>query len=576
MTTTFLIHYEYAKRHVPSDSLWYGQRYYHRDWYRTDDSRVSIAHLTGTSLQPDVIVDKEWVESHVAPIIRKCVETNLTEKRYQDVHALFGYLDAYVKVIAKEGAVERAFNFLEQIALVVLAQFSQDPEAAIVKSDVLEKLGVAERLSSLPISISLGYREFVEALDRASIEQKLSSVHWNDEKDIYRQGFPTHCLGRLEWFRPRLEFERKVEGHDVTPLWYQTELIYQVECDQFAANSKALLSKGIAFYKEAIAKALGYKHPWLAAAIMSREWEYWHKVDNQIDVWQQKWSDLSANRRIEGLPWSELDVPNLRLDSKHRQHELLKLMSQQGMLLALLARPEGYPDYAGQFLHTAGELALEALVNNDGNLLDSIFRSYLHGCLLRFDSLRPKGANTDWRAQQDFKIAAAALLDVMDVSGYARLLSEFHGNNVLWEIVTKAWDSYLAEAREQSPLPLLALAVAFTEAGFEIAHRAVLRTTWQQQVERQLATLPRHDEFHRGSLTSETVIDHDSALLRVFAQDRYGSFYDGIDVFIAHYLRGVEGGAGLDFGARRYDLREAIEREEHRNRRENDNDRGDV
>lgn len=572
----FLIHYEYTKRHIPSDSSWYGQRYEHRDWYRTEDSHVSIAHLSGTALQPSVVVDKEWVESRVVPIINRCVETNLTGKRYEDVHALFEFVDAYVKVLAKEGAVERAFNFLEQIALVVLAQFAQDPAAEIVQSDVLEKLGVAERLSSLPISIALGYRELVEGLDRMSIEQKMSSVNWEEDKDIYGKGFPTYCLGRLEWFRPRLEFERKVEWRDVTPHWYQSELVCQIECDQFAANAKALLSQGTEFYKEAIAKALGYKHPWLAAAFMSREWEYWHKVDSQIDIWQEKWPDLSGNRRIEGLPWAEFDATSLRSDSKQRQRELLKLMSQQGMLLALLKRPEGYPDYAGQFLHTCGEVALDALLTNDGSLLESVFGPYLHGCLLRFDSLRPKGVNADWRAQQDFKIAAAAILDVINVSGYAKLLSEFHRDNALWEVVTKEWDAYLTKSREQSPLPLLAIAIAFTEAGFELPHRAVLRTTWQQKIEHKLRVVPRHEVFHRGSLASDIVIDHESGLIRLFAQEPYGSFHDGIDVFIAYYLRGTEGGADLDFGIRRRDLREAIEREERENRHENGNDPGGI
>lgn len=571
----FLIHYEFAKRHIPTDSSWYGQRSQHRDWYRTDDSRVSIAHLTGTALQPDVAVDREWVEDRLIPIIRKCIEKNLTEKQYEDVHALLEYVDAYLKVLAKEGAVERAFKFVDQIASVVLGQFSQDPDGKIIQTDVLEKLAVAERLSSLPITIALGYRELVVSLNRASIEQKMSSVFWDDNEDIYNKGFPTYCLGRLEWFRPRLEFEKRVEGLGITPLWYQTELVCQIECDQFSANVKALVATGVAFYKHAIDKALGFKYPWLAAAIMSREWEYWHKVENQMEIWPEKWSDLSGTRRIEGLPWSELDVNRLRSDGKKRQHELLTLMSQQGMLLALLSRPEGYPDYAGQFLHTAGEVALDALLTNNGGLLVSIFEPYLHGCLLRFDSLRPKGANTDWRAQQDFKVAAAALLDVMDVSGYAKLLSEFHGNNALWEIVTKAWDAYLARNREQSPLSLLAVAIAFTEAGFEIPHRAVLRTTWQQKIDRQLASVPRHDVFHRGSLSSETAIDHDSALVRVFAQERYSSFHDGIDVFIAFYLRSVEGGGGLDFGARRRDLRESIEREERNKHQEDGNDRGE-
>jgi len=572
----FLSYYEHAKRHIPSDSLWYGQRYEHRDWYRTEDTRVSIAHRTGTALPPDVTVDREWVESRVVPIIKKCFESNLTNKRYEDVHALLGYVDAYAKVLAKEGAVDRAFVLLEQLAVVVFGQFAQGPAAEIVKVDVLEKLGVAERLSSLPISIALGYREHIEGLGRKEIEQRISCVRWDDDKDIYEKGFPTYCLGRLEWFRPRLEFERRVEGHDVTPLWYQTELICQIECDQLAANARALLSRGIGFYKEAIAKALGYKHPWLAAAIMSREWEYWHKLDHQIDICEKKWPDLAGNRRIEGLPWSELDASRLRSESSRRQQELLQVMSQQGMLLALLERPEGYPDYAGQFLHTSGEVALDALLTNDAGLLENIFVPYLHGCLLRFDGLRPKGAREDWQAQQNFKIAAAALLDVMDVSGYAKLLSDFHGNTALWQIVTSAWDAYLAKNREQSPLPLLAIAIAFTEAAFEISHRAVLRTSWQQRIAHKLATVPRHEEFYRGSLASDIVIDHESALIRLFAQEPLGRFHDGIDVFVAYYLRNVEGGESLDFGTRRRDLRESIEREEHRKRLDHSSERGDL
>lgn len=571
----FLVRYEFAKRHIPTNSSWYGQRYQHRDWYRTDDSRVSIAYLTGTALEPDVSVDREWIEDRVVPIVRKCIETNLAEKRYEDVHALLEYVDAYLKVVAKEGAVERAFKFLDQVAIVVLSQFSQDPDGKIIKIDVLEKLAVAERLSSLPITIALGYRELVVGLNRDGIEQKISSVQWNDTKEIYIRGFPTYCLERLEWFRPRLEYERRIEGQNVTPLWYQTELVCQIECDRFSSNAKALVVRGSAFYKQSIAKAIECKHPWLAAAIMSREWEYWHKVENQIEIWPEKWAGLNAVRHIEGLPWSQLDVYRMRSDGKQRQHELLKLMSQQSILLALLARPEGYPDYAGQFLHTSGEVTLDALLANDGNLLEGVFEPYLLGCLMRFDSMRPKDAKTDWRAQQDFKIAAAALLDVMDLSGYAKLLSAFYGSDALWEIVTKAWDSYLAKNQERSPLPILAIAIAFTEAGFEIPHRAVLRTTWKQKIERKLAIVPRHEVFHPSSLGSDTVIDHESALIRLFAQEPYGSLHDGIDVFIAYYLRRVEGAGELDFGGRRRDLRESIEEEELNNARVDGSDRGE-
>ena len=235
-------------------------------------------------------------------------------------------------------------------------------------------------------------------------------------------------------------------------------------------------------------------------------------------------------------------------------------MSQQNLLLSLLSRPEGFPDYAGQFLHTSGEIAFDALLTNDGELLN-VFRAYLFGCLLRFDKLRPKSISMDWRAQQDIKIAAAALLDVMDISGYARLLGDYHGNEMLWSEVTASWNDYLAQNHEQSPIPFLAAIVGLTEIAYEIPHRGVLRTTWKQKIEWKLRDVPRHEVYHRGSLGSDTVIEHDSALVRIFAREPYGSFYDGIDVFTAFYLRHLEGAKELDFGSKRSDLENSIERE---------------
>lgn len=384
--------------------------------YRTDDSRVAIAHQTGTTIQPEITYDKEWIEGRCIPIVIRCIETNLTEARYAEVIGLFSYMDAYVKRLALEGRVDKAFALIEVLASAVLGKVAVEVDGDIGKAEVLEKLAIVEWLSLFPVTVALGYREAIERLDRHGIESRMSSVRWDAESSIYSCGFSAYALGQLEWLKPRLAFEKMVESHEVTPLWYQVELLCKVEAAQLEENTSALVLKGSDFYRSSIDKALSQKHPWLAAAAMSREWEYWHKVGDQIDLWQNKWTDLSNDRRIVGLSWSEFDIEALRSGSRHRQEELLKLMSQQNMLLALLSRPEGFPDFAGQFLHTSGEVAFEALLNNNAALLKSVFASYLLGCLVRFDSLRPKVESAaDWRMQQEFKIAAAVLLDVMDV-----------------------------------------------------------------------------------------------------------------------------------------------------------------
>lgn len=562
---SFLLFYEKFKKHIPSDSQWYEQKYEHKDWYRTEDSRVSIAHQTGTFLQPEVTNEKEWVEDRVIPIISECFEINLIEDRYNEVLELAKYLDAYLKLLAISGRTERALTILDDLGETILGVISPESENELVANEILEKLAIIERFASMPITIALACREHIEDIDSDKVENKLSKTIWENVADLYKQEFPSYCLPRLEWFKPRLNFEVVAEGCRVTPIWYQKELLLQIEADIFAEVTDSLISKGMKLYKSWIAKSMNAKHPWLVGAIISREWEYWHKVDHQIEIWPTKWANLSDNRKIEGLPWANFECEKLKEASKNRQAELLKLMSTQSLMLAFLKRPEGFPDYAGQFLHTTGEVSFEALLTNNTDLLSSVFVSYLYGCIMRFDNLRPKSVSTDWRVQQDFKIAAAPLLDLMELSGYARLMADYHNNEQLWEAIVSSWDKYFTESSDKPPLPLLAGIIVVTQGAFEIPHRGVLRTNWKMRINGILSNVPRHEVYSRHFLASDTVIDHDSPLVRVFAQGSYGSFHDGIDIFITFYLRTKDGADQLDFGWKRRDLQESLDREVRNN-----------
>lgn len=559
---SFLLFYEKSKNQIPSDSQWYEQKYIHRDWYQTDDSRVSIAHQTGTALNPDITNNKEWVEARVLVIIKQCLEINLKEDRYNEVLELAGYIDVYLKLLANSGRTNRALDIIEELGDCVLQVISQVSENEIVSNEVLEKLAIIERFGSMPITIALACREHIEQLDSGLVESRLSKVTWSNDSDIYKHGFPSYCLPRLEWFKPRMGFEASTEGRKVTPDWYQKELLLQIETDTFVENTKALINKGASLYKSWIAKTTDTKHPWLVGAVLSREWEFWHKVDHQMEIWPNKWSNLSDEKKIEGLPWSDFEFDKLEQASKERQSELLRLMSAQNLMLAFLKRPEGFPDYAGQFLHTSGEVTFEALLNNDQDLLSNVFKMYLYGCIIRFDSLRPKTALMDWRAQQEYKIASAPLLDLMELSGYAKLMADYHNNGQLWQIVVNAWNEYFVERGEESPLPLLAGSIAFTEGAFEIPHRGVLRTNWKMRISHRLSDVPRHEVFSRHFIGSHAEIDHDSALIRIFAREPHGSFHDGIDIFITFYLRAKEGENQLEFGRKRRDLQDSLDREE--------------
>ena len=566
----FLIDYENTKIKIPSNSMWYEQKHEHTDWYKATDLQTSIAHHTGTALQPKTINNKEWVEDRVIPILKNYLLINLQTERYADVIGFADYIRTYLSVLAKNGKVERALGILEDLGETVLDVIASESQEELVADVVLEKLAIIGMFSIMPTAIALEFCKYVEKLDTGEISKKLSKINWNKDDQLYQYGFPSHFLPRLESLKSKLNFEISAEGYLISPIWYQKELLLQVEADIFVENTNSLISKSTDLYKSWIKKTTDNKHPWLTSAVMSNEWEFWHKIDHQLDLWKTKWDNMSENRKINELPWAKFEYEKLDAAAQERQKELIQLMSMQNIKLVISKKPENFPDYAGQFLHIAGEKSFDALIEKNENLLRNIFTPYFCGCMVRFESLTPESIQTDWDSQQNVKIAIEPLLDLINISGYAKLMADYHGNVKLWEIVVDVWDKYFEI--NASRLPLFAGTISFSAAPLSVSHRSILRTNWQLKIKDRLADVPRREADVPGYANRYAVIQHDSALIRTFARNPYTPFYDGMDIFVVYYFANKEGAKGLDFGQKWQRLKRTLDREGNNSRTHDDSE----
>ena len=541
----------------------------HPDWYRTGDTETSIAHETAAVLQPKPVSDPRWIESAILPIVKRCLETNIREHRYAIVNELLGYLDAYLQRLAEEHQVEFAFNLMGDVFSWCERLILSTEDQAVVE-EPLEHMGIGELLATMPINVLLAYTRAIESYGRDPILQRIRHITWKLEKSIYRAGFAVHVLTQLEELHPRLEFEERIERRVVSPPWYLQELIAQKEVENLRTAMICFYEKVCELYEHWIETATSSQHPWLAAVMIARESEYWNKLDYHTNTLNQLWSDLNSGRRIEGLPWPSLNTNGLTEKRDRREKELLKLMADENILLSVIPSSELYPDFAGQFLHTVGEALLTAMCKNDCDTVEMLFKRYFYGNQLKYERLRPKENMPAWQLEIDLKIAVAPLLDLMDISGYVYLLSDYHDTPCLKESIVKVWDEHLDQDSAQSRLEFLTGAVSLTESAFEIAHRSINRTRWMQIIQRRLRDVERQEvSFVYGDILgeTETVVIHKSPLVRVFAKDHLGLPHDrdGIDIFLAKYVRQREDGENLDFGRPRYrDLEEAIRREENR------------
>lgn len=274
---------------------------------------------------------------------------------------------------------------------------------------------------------------------------------------------------------------------------------------------------------------------------------------------------------MRGAIMSKFDIHQLIEKKRHRKKELLKLMSEENVLLSLISKPESYPDFAGQFLNNVGEALFNAMCENDSEMVETLVQRYFYGCLLQYDKLCPDELDKGMQSLNNLKIATAPLLDIMNLSGYAFLFSEYHDEPSLKQPIEQTWNTYLNEEVESQRLQSLAASVSLSESGIEIEHRSLLRTRWKQIVQKFLSDVEREEvpiNYNSVVISAflverETFPKHKSPLVRVLARHPDYLFYDGIDIFIAKYVHFREGEEKLDFGwKRRRDLAEQIKREE--------------
>jgi hypothetical protein len=147
-------------------------------------------------------------------------------------------------------------------------------------------------------------------------------------------------------------------------------------------------------------------------------------------------------------------------------------------------------------VHRVGEAAFEALTENEDELFAQLFPPYFIGVLVIVDRIKPQV--TSWQPQIASTALTEPVIDAMDLSGYALIFSELHGNPKLWEPCQAAWRRYLQETGGNDRLTIVAAMHKYHRNLFALTHRATVRTRWQMAANSILGNLPRSAQLTRG------------------------------------------------------------------------------
>ncbi len=301
---------------------------------------------------------------------------------------------------------------------------------------------------------------------------------------------------------------------------------------------------------------------WQSAAVLSRYQEYLSKLDYHVPYFISQAKKLQLAKHLTDLQWPDLK-PEAWTDALRTQNlEAAPLIANHIILLMQSKQPQDVPDYRGQFVHTTGESLFNALEGRQADAANALLKPYLAGSFSLFNELCPSGNQSlDVWTEQKLQIAAAPVIDVLELSGYAKLFAELYAVEEIWTAVWSVWDSIL-----QTNVVSLTWLAAIMTGGiprFQMPHRGLIRTNWSMRVQHELDKLPRHNTIRGGlgGIFASGSVVHARALVRYCANHH---FHNGKDIFAALCLSELEGGRELEWGHGVRDLKNSLEREEER------------
>jgi hypothetical protein len=573
--TTYMTEYIKSRRKIPSNSRWYPLVPQHKSWYLSDDSAVSMATSTSTQLQPEWKPDQHWIEKALLDLVITSLNRCLNDQHHFIGLRILNNFELVFNAFGDAWMIEDGRVILYKLFSEV-STFSDRPSNALSGNvSESEKLGAIDLTCLLPIKSLIVFVDSIGRINFKNIQNSLSRLKWERADSIYTLKLPVSVLERLELIQKSLDFEKNAEGRRISPAWYYTQLVIQTLGLALKTQIEALLVFGTDFYLVKSKELLQSKKNLQAVIVISRGLEFYNKAFRHFEKIEAFTRELDSVHETEKLLWPIWNWPETYQSMQTTWDALVESLAH---CIPELSKPEwnqDFPDYFGEAVHIIGEECFNALLNNKSDLFAHIFPTYFFGALITLDKLRAQ--TIGWlNAEVAF---IAPIIDLVELSGYAKLFAELHQNPFLWQTCKSQWGKYLQPSNRRERLEWLGAISSYNSSLFGITSRSIIRTNWEVQFSAKLRALPRHhpsirSNRHELGFMDEMFMDHPSLLIRTIGGSNpgYYQYYKAMDVFVSLYLDEFPEADGIPFGIKD-GLQEAMDRFQ---RYENESDSENV
>lgn len=561
---SFLPEYQRRKRSIPTTSKWYRDLVRHKDWYMAGITDLQVALNSAVGLMTEEVQDRDWLEESIARMLEQCFERTVVEQDWPVAYRILCASRLLFESLGTGYQLQIASRSFRSLCSSI-EQHVDASENSLGKEDQLFHLQVIAELNMLAKHILLSFFTELHTLDLTSYKERVESVNWNAEDDIYANDFPSFTLSQMEYLRDRLRIEFEADGDIVSPQWYLFQLALLPIAKTLDSQLTELLKLGSRFYVEWPGQIADIGMQRAAVITTLDGLEYFHKLRFHAGVIYERMEIVEHNSVLKAItyPKIERDTIEAKIGKLERQLKLNLAKFVPFFAQSDYEEWEETPDLQGHVVTVLANSYFQGLMSKDIKLCTHIFRSYLMGSICVRHSIGEKCTDLDYLANLAY--VAEPTTEAFALSGFAFLLSEYHQAPELWESCVGVWRKLLANSDTKAKITAEILLVDHAKRLPFLTGRSVLRTDWKQKFSRQVAQLPSislkidtdpiwHEARVRNhpSLCIRAIVSCDIPVLSIH--------YDPEDIFLDVFL-GKEIALDRSNSRRMPDLNESMQRQ---------------
>ncbi len=555
--------YQIERSKIPSDSRWYSRTPVHKNWFLSDSSSFAIAMESHSFIQPDMVPNIYWFEDEIADIFEYSLKNMLSQKNIQLASDFLNSLCEYFEKTGYDLEIQNNINFINKLMPILDNYFySLSPDKSLEQYDDAQ-IGLLEVWSVCIMSAPLGFYKLSRELKIEDIGSRIKRICWSNALDLYKNGFPSLLLSRLEYLQKRLKFEYSVEGKTITPNWYKRQLIIVRYLDIFKECLDKLLDSLDSIFISKSNAFIDKKLFMLSALLSKRGLETCSKMRANFPYLEKIVKAITEKEIVEkDIPYSKIDWDNVRNKISEAYDKLVEIQAKCIPTLSIIKRPKNWPDVFGQTYNTVCHETYRALIEKNQSKFSILFPLLFFGAIMASENLRTELSDRD--VEVIVSIMSEPLLDLLNLSGYAKIYSELYNEPKLWKDCSSIWDGYFK--KQENAKPLLEKLIGLQEyrkSKFQIFPRDTLRTNWELMLQHKLREMNVIDDMLGSSSPwRDTDKKHSSALIRALCSGRY-IHTSADEVFILTYLLKLPDAVDIKYQDR-FGLNKNIEEEKQK------------